>query len=308
MSYRLKKSESLPHGIKRVATEQIESAIEHLAHGKDRVEAIHEARKSVKRIRGALRLVQSELGATYHLENARLRDVGRGISSIRDAAAMIEVFDWLVEKHGVNFAQIRHALEKSKQQAEQSRDAAKVVSDAIAGLRAIGRRAEDWPLHADGFGAIAPGMANTYRRGRKALKQAQENGNPELFHGLRKRVKEQWYQVRLLEGVWSPPLEKREQDLKLVETWLGDDHNLTLLREELGRGSGGYGVLENVEQFLTLSMLEQTELRTNAISRSQLLYAEKPKFFVEYIGKVWDEVVAKKRPVRTLDKAKRAVA
>lgn len=308
MSYRLKKSESVPHGIKRVAIEQIESAIEQLAHGKDRVEAIHEARKSVKRIRGALRLVQCELGATYHLENARLRDVGRWLSSIRDAAAMIEVFDWLVEKHGVNFAQIRHALEKSKEQAEQSPGGAKVVSDAIAGLRAIGRRAEDWPLHADGFDAIAPGMAKTYRRGRKALKKAQQNGSSELFHGLRKRVKEQWYQVRLLEGVWTAPLEARERDLKHVETWLGDDHNLTLLREELGSAPGGYGVLEDVEHFLTLSMLEQTELRTNAISRSQLLYEEKPKFFVEYIGKVWDEEVAKKRPGRTPGKAKSAVA
>ncbi|HEY3936672.1 MAG TPA: CHAD domain-containing protein [Bryobacteraceae bacterium] len=308
MSYRLKKSESVPHGIKRVAMEQIESAIEQLARGKDRVEAIHEARKSIKRIRGALRLVQCELGATYHLENARLRDVGRGLSSIRDAAAMIEVFDWLIEKHGVDFAQIRRALEKSKQQAEQSPGGTQVVSDAIAGLRAIGRRAEDWPLRADGFGAIAPGMASTYRRGRKALKKAQQNGSPELFHGLRKRVKEQWYQVRLLEGVWTPALEARERDLKRVETWLGDDHNLTLLQGELGRESGGYGVLEDVEHFLTLSMREQTELRTNAISRSQLLYEEKPKVFVEYIGKIWDEEGAKKRPGRTPGKTKSAVA
>ena len=49
-------------------------------------------------------------------------------------------------------------------------------------------------------------------------------------HALRKRVKDLWYDVRLLEGPWlrAPRLGKQLNEL---ETLLGDVHNLTMLRE-----------------------------------------------------------------------------
>jgi hypothetical protein len=50
MPYRLKRGESVPGGLKRIAGEQIEAALKQL-NGKNtnRDEAIHEARKCVKR-------------------------------------------------------------------------------------------------------------------------------------------------------------------------------------------------------------------------------------------------------------------
>src|ERR1700761_5144519 len=101
MSYRLKRGESIPEGIRRIVHEETDSAISELSHstGKRRDEGIHEARKSVKKIRGLLRLVRPELGRVYRAENRRLGDVGRKLSEIRDATAVIEVFDGLIGKH-----------------------------------------------------------------------------------------------------------------------------------------------------------------------------------------------------------------
>src|SRR6266516_4753445 len=121
MPYRLKTSESVPDGIRRTVTEEIESATQQLSrnHGKNRDEAIHEARKSVKKIRGALRLVQPDLGATYRKENRTLRDLGRKLSQFRDAAAIIETFDSVSEKYNDSLQKntlgsIRRGLDKSK--------------------------------------------------------------------------------------------------------------------------------------------------------------------------------------------------
>ena len=82
MAYHLKRSESVAEGIRRIAREEIESAADQLSKGhRDRDEAIHEARKSIKKVRAVLRLVHPELGDTYYQESSYLRDVGRKLSS-----------------------------------------------------------------------------------------------------------------------------------------------------------------------------------------------------------------------------------
>lgn len=61
----------MPEGLRRIATEELESAASQLskAHGQRRDEAIHESRKSVKKVRAILRLVQTELNDTYREES-----------------------------------------------------------------------------------------------------------------------------------------------------------------------------------------------------------------------------------------------
>ena len=164
MPYRLKASESVPEGIKRIVIEELDSATGQLSRNDHnrQDEAIHEARKSVKKIRGALRLVQPQLGATYRKENRRLRDVGRKLSEFRDAAAIIETFDSVVENHKESSQKntsesIRQALDKRKRKTEQSSDFETVVKGAISTFRATKKRVPAWPLKADGFRAIAPG-------------------------------------------------------------------------------------------------------------------------------------------------------
>ena len=59
MSYRLEPQEPLGAGIKRIAREQIDQALEQLtANPENRDEAVHDARKRFKKIRAALRLVR----------------------------------------------------------------------------------------------------------------------------------------------------------------------------------------------------------------------------------------------------------
>src|SRR5256885_2218 len=74
MSYRLKLSESVPSGIKRIVREELDSAVEQLRGkaGGTKDEAIHESRKSVKKIRGALRLVRTGLRNAFRRAKQKL--------------------------------------------------------------------------------------------------------------------------------------------------------------------------------------------------------------------------------------------
>ena len=74
--------ESVRCGIKRTAVEEIECAIRRLTHGKNRDEAVHDARKSVKKIRGAIRLVRFDFGDMLAGEIAFFRSSGRRSASV----------------------------------------------------------------------------------------------------------------------------------------------------------------------------------------------------------------------------------
>src|SRR5689334_17059489 len=101
MAYHFKRDESVAEGVRRIALEELDEAVSQLggARGAGRDEAVHEARKSVKKVRALLRLVQPELGDTYRGESRVLRDAGRTLSAFRDAGSVIEALGKLREKY-----------------------------------------------------------------------------------------------------------------------------------------------------------------------------------------------------------------
>jgi hypothetical protein len=58
-----------------------------------------------------------------------------------------------------------------------------------------------WPIATDGFAALEPGFEMTFRKGRTAFALAQKRPGPKNYHDWRKRVKDHWYHVRLMEDL-----------------------------------------------------------------------------------------------------------
>lgn len=288
MAYRLKSKESIPKGIKRIVHEEIASALGSLngeasaAHGGP----IHEARKSVKKIRGVLRLAQPELGRRYRSENLRLRDAARKLTDFRDAEALVEVFDSLTDGRG-SFDSVRKALVRRKEQMLRGVKMTEVFGGISDGLRAADKRVEEWPLRKKGFAALVPGLEKTFRRGRRALAAVRKRPRPECFHAWRKRVKDHWYHTRLLESLWPDPMRARERSLKDLEGWLGDDHNLVLLRKEIAAQPEKYGGKREIDRLLARIDRRQKELRENALSLGGRLYGEKPRQFTLRMRNLW---------------------
>ena len=79
-----------------------------------------------------------------------------------------------------------------------------------------------------------------------------------------------------MKPLWNATLETREKNLKSVETWLGDDHNLAVLLETHPHE----GLKSKVDEY-------RKELENSALELSRSLYAEKPKVFVSHIEQLW---------------------
>jgi CHAD domain-containing protein len=295
MAYHLKLDRPVAEEVRRIAGEEIETATDQLTGKGDtnRDKAIHESRKSIKKIRAVLRLIKTELGDIYREEDTRLRNIGRKLSEFRDAGAIIETFDALKDKYRDELGRhtldsIRRGLIVRKEQAEQTSDIARALRHIATGLRSMRKRLKTWPLATDGFAAIAPGLESTYRRGRKGMAFVCKNPRPENYHEWRKRVKYHWYHVRLLESLWTDVMQAYEKSLKEVETWLGEDHNLVVLREKVVAEPDFYGGDKEIELFIDLMEEYHKELRQNALSAGERIFEERPSQFNRRMKHLWD--------------------
>jgi CHAD domain-containing protein len=292
MAYRLERGESVITGVKRVVRDEIASAGTQLSGRKNRDAAIHEARKSIKKVRALVRLVGEELGHAGLRENRRLRDIARRLSEFRDDFAMIATFDDLKKKFSRQTAgklrSVRAGLVKKRNEADRKSDVRVVLDNAAAALGKVGKRAAAWPLTTDGYPAIGPGLEKTYRAGRSMLTRVRGNPSAKNCHTLRKRVKDHWYHVRLLESLWTDVMNAYEKSLKDLETWLGSDHNLAVLRDRIAADPAFYGSPHDIDLLFDLIDRYQKELRDQSISLAARIYEEKPREFRRRIRHLWD--------------------
>ncbi len=237
MPYRLKRKESIAAGFRRIAREEARKALDASTGDGPVDERIHDARTRCKKLRGLLRLIRPHFGGFYRRENAFLRDAARSLSIARDAAVVQKAFGDLARRdrlQGKVFEAVRAALPTTAGPAGD--DAARLTAFAES-MRPFLSRLNEFEFDADGFRAIADGLTETYRDGRRAMSKALDGGADAERHGWRKQVKYHWHHVRLLRNVWQPLMEARGEELSRLGDLLGDDHDLAVLSQIIDEAS-----------------------------------------------------------------------
>jgi CHAD domain-containing protein len=293
-SYRLLTGEPVAAGIKRVITARVDDAIAQLRGeaGTEAPEGVHEARKDIKKIRSALRLVRDALGdEVWRLENEHYRDCARKLSDFRDAEILVEALDALADRFGVptreRVGRMRTELEQENRAAQADRAMERAMGSAAAELEQGRSRIDSLPLKGDGWELIGPGLRRSYRRGRKRLRAVEELASVTNLHELRKRVKDLWYQLRLIRDADRELLEPLADHAHDLSDHLGDDHDLALLREQVQRRAAFTDAHDQCH------LLEQVdphrgELQFAAVSLGRRVYDEKPKKFSKRLERRWE--------------------
>jgi Uncharacterized conserved protein len=293
--YRLRAGETAGAGIKRVLAGQVDDAIDHLRGEADiePAEAVHEARKDVKKIRSALRLVRDAIGDdAWRRENEHYRDVARKLSSFRDAEILVEALDGLGERFGPSardrFDAFRGQLDEENRAAHQDGSVERAMVGAAAELAAGRSRIDGLPLDGDGWDLLGPGLHRSYRRGRKRLRSVEEEASVTNLHELRKRVKDLWYQLRLIADADSAMLGSLADHAHDLSDHLGDDHDLALLRDQVQRRRDAFASPGDQRHLLEEIDQRRGELQFAAISLGDRIYAEKPKRFIKRLHRRWE--------------------
>jgi CHAD domain-containing protein len=314
--FELQIDESVEAGVRRIVGEQLQTALDELRDVEPRQAdtAVHSARKRLKRIRALVRLVRQGLGPeVFARENAAFRDAGGSLSEVRDANVLVQTLDSLKgEVEAGAFIAARKRLLARRRAIKQ-----RVLAGANNGLEAVAthveaarERAATWQIAGgEGWGALEPGLKKIYRDGRMAFRRAQVGDHPELFHEWRKRVKDLWHQMEVLEAIWPDMLKPLAEEFHSLADVLGQEHDLSVLEamleaEALARAEAASGVMPALKT-------KRAGLRKEAAHRGAFLFAEKPGAFLKRMGKYWKawkaQIAASDEPAQSVTPAEIAV-
>lgn len=277
MPFRFDPAESVPDGVRRIACEQLDRSIHRLTEGTDDRDAdVHSARKSMKCLRGLVRLVRPDLGPdVYRRENETYRDTARRLAALRDATVLAGTLDRVVG--GLNgeagdFDPLREQLAGRRGRAYESGERGPVLDACAEALRRARGRVDHWPVDDAGWSGLGRGVLAVYRRGRREFGEACWRPSVESLHEWRKRVKYLWYHSRLLQPLWPAPMTAWQKELDRLGELLGDDHDLAVLAAVLRREGGPAG-----QELLASVSRRRHELQDEARVLGMRVYAERPR-------------------------------
>jgi CHAD domain-containing protein len=291
--YRLHGDEPADEGVRRIAQGRIDAALEQLRVDSkvDLATAVHDTRKDMKKLRSLLRLVRDELGdKRYRAENARYRDAARLLARSRDAEVKLATLTSLREHYGTSapaaaglVAALRLERQRLSTRAEGD-ELGERLEQAARAIEAGGAAIEDWPLKSHGWKLMRDGLEHGYRGGRKGLRQVRAAPTAEVVHDWRKRVKDLWYDLRLLGDMWPDAMKTSADQAHELADLLGDHHDLSVLAEEIRTRGNGHA---DSARLLELTERRQRELLELALPLGERLYAEQPKQFVARLRVYW---------------------
>jgi CHAD domain-containing protein len=294
--------EPLPEALRRMALGQLDLAIELLGgeSGGERgdgrpldKEAIHDARKALKRLRALVRLLRTELGERqYRREHTILREAARRLAGARDAEVMVGTLDALLERHPRELGRRRPLLELRKLLVAERAAAERATlgdratrGEVLRELSGLRERARQWDLpERPGIALVERDLRRIYRDGRerkRRVARGKGGGDAHAAHAWRKRIKDLRYAAEIL---GERPLARRAD--RLAEL-LGEEHDLVVLAGLLpppGRAplQGKRGRRAR-KALLARIARRRRSLRKRALREGERLYERRPKKFVRRI-------------------------
>jgi len=229
------------HGVRRIAGELAASTLKGLSDARTPLAArVHEGRKAVKKLRGLIRLVRPAF-ARYRAETAALRDCAAALAPLREAEMRLSTLAALAPADEAAAAPLIARLEAVRQAALAPERLEAALADYARGLAAVARRARRWEIRPRGARALAAGLARTWHDARAELAalDAGPGGNgeaapdPAVVHALRKRVKDHWYQARLMRPVFPERLDAEIAAFDRLGEALGRHQDLSDLAAHL---------------------------------------------------------------------------
>ena len=289
MAFRFRRKESVQKGVRRIAQERLDCALKHI-NSKDKPEAVHRVRMEIKKLRSILRLVRREVAPDQYASQTKLlRSAANCLSPVRDAHVTLKALSDLISHFRGPlsqrpFSQLKQALQKRCHQAAAGLHKESGSKRVMKDLGQIQRGFQALRLHAKGWTVLSPGLNWSYRRGRGSKAACLKIASPENLHEWRKRVKDLWYQVRLLRPVWPEQLCAMASELKTLSDLLGDDHDLVILKSVLEEI---HPAPKELETLCGLIHQRQQELRSEALALGAKFYSEKGTAFINRLERYW---------------------
>jgi len=314
-------------GLRRIALGQLDLVLELLGGDGEvqpEMQAVHETRKALKRLRALLRLLEDVLGKpACTRESAALRDAGRRLAGARDSEVMVSTLDGLLERHprklgaSGSIARLRRRLVTERELAVgRTLGDRAALAEVLRELRAVRARVAAWSLpERGGLELVEPALRRIYGQGRRRHRRAERDrgDRARALHEWRKRVKDLRYAAEMLDRRDSDAEEasrerhgrdrrRRERERRrttrirrlarradeLGEV-LGEEHDLALLAARIRRDARRKDAVKirrrTRERLLKLIERRRRDLRRRALRQGARLYRRPPRDFARRLSR-----------------------
>ncbi len=272
------KDGSVEDGVRRMAAEQLDRALDEAAVGGPR--AAFAVRKRIKKLRALLKLVRASLHGARGVED-KLAEAARGLGSTRDGQVLRER---LAEVGGdLTPDQRAQMLARLPSPILGTDDAA--LAAAVETMQAVRRGIAKWRFDGNGFETLAKGALRSYARLRARARAMSVGATDEKAHDLRKAAKAHWHQLGMLRDLDPAGLVPRRELAGELQEALGEHHDLSQLAAALRSTGAPEGpnlvVLDRIGA-------RMTDLAHGALERALLLAISKPRQAVRDLRARWD--------------------
>lgn len=237
----------LPASLRAVLEREFEAAARRLSQAEgwrpeDRVEGVHEFRRSVKRLRAALALTVGVVGQReWKSVDKALSTAARRLGALRDAHARRAAAQRLVRLLPRSMRALAMDAWRAsggsvtEAAAEPREDAVHRLVHASAGeMRSIRDRVTRWDLHALHAGHVVETVTEAWGRARNRFRSSWQGRDNEWLHGARKRAQRCASLLVLVQGWDGKVLRASERRLRVAAGLLGEARDAELMLGRLG--------------------------------------------------------------------------
>jgi CHAD domain-containing protein len=290
MPFRLKSNEDLNDGLPRIYSEQLDAALAKSLPDSDGSisRQVHEIRKHLKKMRAVLRLARAEIGPKqFKAVNRRLRDAGRKLSPVRDAEVRVTTIDTLCDRffeQRREFPKIRGILARDSRECASKAPAA--LRTVAASLRAARREARRLKLSGVD---MCDSLRRVYKQARQAFAAARQDSTRTRLHNLRKRLKDLWYQLRIVRPVRPEVLDEQVRQAKLLTEYLGESLDLAVIHEALTDHHWTTDATAEREALFPILDARRSRLDEAALDLCRSFFSETPMAFAKRVSGYFQE-------------------
>ncbi len=243
MSFRIaRRSTFVANGFRTALRQQLVRAIRELEGLRYSPEArIHRARRRIKKVRSALRLLKAaSFPGVSQSDQDLLRDASAELAPPRGAASNIDALNELCAKSGsdgLRFSNTFALLDKQKNAVSPA--VADSMRRAVVLLKASVSRIEAWDERPIVWKEVGRALKYFYKRARVAFRKAADDSSTENLHQWRKCAKDLFHALKLIQAANPVAVRRLSRDANKLGELLGADHDLAVLQETLNEFSIG---------------------------------------------------------------------
>ena len=231
MAFVLKRGRGVGFELRRLLERQLRIASETLH---DHAGDFRAARRRLKKARAILHAARPALGDGCRSLDRQLRKAGHLLTPVADADAVIRTVDALrgLDRGRLPDDHIELLRTALCREAARLRDRSTDVRERAVRILTKQREAlEEFDSSACGVHSMAGAVRRARRDSRTARRQVFSHPTTAAFHAWRRRVKTEWYLLRLLDDVSGHRLIEDERRLDQLDGCLGRLNDLAVLQD-----------------------------------------------------------------------------